>query len=299
MRYALVALADLLAMSRHGPCASQLQPGLRAPALPIQPTVLRAARARTPVPTPPARRADRRAVAGLRRSAVRRPRCCSACESKVAAASPMRACRVAGHRPERSGRPTSRKTEFDNTPWRFDMSQNGKRMTAEEFGAWMKARGVRVAKGGARGGCRAVSPLRWLRRPAGAPPRRRPRPPHRPPRREGTPHRHAGARRTTCAGRTADDALTDKRATSSWPSRVAPATAPRFGTRAVQARRVLAHAKPRDWIRAGRVSVDGRIVRDPGVPDCRRPPAHRRRRPFLDDAPARRVTSCSTSRAAW
>lgn len=38
-------------------------------------------------------------------------------------------------------------TKFDNTPWRFDMSQNGKRMTAEEFDAWMKARGVRVAKG--------------------------------------------------------------------------------------------------------------------------------------------------------
>ena len=38
-------------------------------------------------------------------------------------------------------------TEHDNTPWRFDMSQNGKRMTAEEFDAWMKARGVRVAKG--------------------------------------------------------------------------------------------------------------------------------------------------------
>lgn len=37
------------------------------------------------------------------------------------------------------------KTEFDNTPWRFDMSQNGKRMTADEFDAWMKARGVRVA----------------------------------------------------------------------------------------------------------------------------------------------------------
>ena len=37
-------------------------------------------------------------------------------------------------------------TEFDNTPWRFDMSQNGKRMTAEEFDAWMKARGVRVVK---------------------------------------------------------------------------------------------------------------------------------------------------------
>jgi hypothetical protein len=41
------------------------------------------------------------------------------------------------------------KTQFDNTPWRFDMSQNGKRMTAEEFDAWMKARGVRVARGAA------------------------------------------------------------------------------------------------------------------------------------------------------
>ena len=41
------------------------------------------------------------------------------------------------------------KTEFDNTPWRFNMSQNGKQMTADEFSAWMKARGVRVAKGGA------------------------------------------------------------------------------------------------------------------------------------------------------
>lgn len=38
-------------------------------------------------------------------------------------------------------------TAHDNTPWRFDMNQNGKRMTAEEFDAWMKARGVRVAKG--------------------------------------------------------------------------------------------------------------------------------------------------------
>ena len=36
------------------------------------------------------------------------------------------------------------KTEFDNTPWRFNMTQNGKRMTADEFDAWMKARGVRV-----------------------------------------------------------------------------------------------------------------------------------------------------------
>jgi hypothetical protein len=38
-------------------------------------------------------------------------------------------------------------TEFDNTPWRFDMNQNGRRMTAEEFDAWMKAKGIRVATG--------------------------------------------------------------------------------------------------------------------------------------------------------
>ncbi|MEO8161671.1 MAG: hypothetical protein ABI588_09650 [Arenimonas sp.] len=38
-------------------------------------------------------------------------------------------------------------TKDDNSPWRFDMSQNGKRMTADEFDAWMKAKGIRVAKG--------------------------------------------------------------------------------------------------------------------------------------------------------
>ena len=36
------------------------------------------------------------------------------------------------------------RTEFDNAPWRFNMTQNGKRMTADEFDAWMKSRGVRV-----------------------------------------------------------------------------------------------------------------------------------------------------------
>ncbi|MEO6154322.1 MAG: hypothetical protein ABIP16_01165 [Thermomonas sp.] len=41
------------------------------------------------------------------------------------------------------------RTEFDNTPWRFNMNQNGKNMTAEEFTAWMTSRGVRVAKGAA------------------------------------------------------------------------------------------------------------------------------------------------------
>ncbi|HHW4681536.1 MAG TPA: hypothetical protein ACQGQX_08625 [Xylella taiwanensis] len=35
-------------------------------------------------------------------------------------------------------------TIYDNTPWRFNMSQEGKPMTANEFDAWMKARGVHV-----------------------------------------------------------------------------------------------------------------------------------------------------------
>jgi hypothetical protein len=39
------------------------------------------------------------------------------------------------------------KTAFDNTPWRFNMTQGGKRMTADEFDAWMKSRGARVATG--------------------------------------------------------------------------------------------------------------------------------------------------------
>ncbi|MDO4710218.1 MAG: hypothetical protein Q4B94_10565 [Pseudomonadota bacterium] len=38
-------------------------------------------------------------------------------------------------------------TAHDNTPWRFNMTQNGKRMTADEFDAWMRARGVRIATG--------------------------------------------------------------------------------------------------------------------------------------------------------
>ena len=40
-----------------------------------------------------------------------------------------------------------KRKEFDNTPWRFNMEQNGQRMTPDDFAAWMEARGVRVAKG--------------------------------------------------------------------------------------------------------------------------------------------------------
>ncbi|MDB6163580.1 MAG: hypothetical protein JWL98_1012 [Xanthomonadaceae bacterium] len=39
------------------------------------------------------------------------------------------------------------RTEFDNTPWRFNMTQNGKNMTAAEFSAWMESKGVHVARG--------------------------------------------------------------------------------------------------------------------------------------------------------
>ena len=50
------------------------------------------------------------------------------------------------------------KTEFDNTPWRFNMTQNGKSMTADEFSAWMKSRGVRVARGGGAAAAPAALP---------------------------------------------------------------------------------------------------------------------------------------------
>lgn len=50
-------------------------------------------------------------------------------------------------------------TQFDNTPWRFDMNQNGKRMTADEFSAWMKVKGVRVAKGAAPVAVPATAPV--------------------------------------------------------------------------------------------------------------------------------------------
>lgn len=61
----------------------------------------------------------------------------------VAKALPAAAAPVASNDPS-AYKP---KTEFDNTPWRFNMTQDGKRMTADEFDAWMKARGIRVSKG--------------------------------------------------------------------------------------------------------------------------------------------------------
>lgn len=86
------------------------------------------------------------------------------------------------------------KTEFDNTPWRFNMSQNGKNMTAEEFSAWMKARGVRVARGAApaavpsappavpgevpaEGATPQQAPVQPVQPPSGSPPGTLPEPP--------------------------------------------------------------------------------------------------------------------------
>lgn len=39
-----------------------------------------------------------------------------------------------------------KKTEHDNTPWRYE-GKPGQPFSAAEFDAWMKSRGVRVAKG--------------------------------------------------------------------------------------------------------------------------------------------------------
>ena len=39
------------------------------------------------------------------------------------------------------------RTEHDNTPWRFNMQQDGQSMSADKFDEWMKSKGVRVATG--------------------------------------------------------------------------------------------------------------------------------------------------------
>ncbi|MGO1073114.1 hypothetical protein [Lysobacter sp. CA199] len=84
-------------------------------------------------------------------------------------------CNVAKATPASTGMPSANdpaaykpKTEFDNTPWRFDMSQGGKRMTADEFSAWMKAKGVRVAKGAAAAPAAEPAPAAPAPAPAAA-----------------------------------------------------------------------------------------------------------------------------------
>ena len=47
-----------------------------------------------------------------------------------------------------SGDPAAYKprTAHDNKPYRFDMTQNGKRMTADDFDAWLKANGYSAGR---------------------------------------------------------------------------------------------------------------------------------------------------------
>jgi len=39
-----------------------------------------------------------------------------------------------------------KQTEFDNTPRRFNMVQNGRRMNADDFDAWLRANGYSVGR---------------------------------------------------------------------------------------------------------------------------------------------------------
>jgi len=39
-----------------------------------------------------------------------------------------------------------KQTEFDNTPYRFNMTQDGKRMSADDFDAWLKANGYSAGR---------------------------------------------------------------------------------------------------------------------------------------------------------
>lgn len=39
-----------------------------------------------------------------------------------------------------------KQTEFDNTPFRFNMTQGGKRMTADDFDAWLQANGYSAGR---------------------------------------------------------------------------------------------------------------------------------------------------------
>lgn len=49
-------------------------------------------------------------------------------------------------------------TKYDNTPHRFNMTQDGKRMSADDFDAWMRSRGYRVAKGAPPADCPNAPP---------------------------------------------------------------------------------------------------------------------------------------------
>jgi hypothetical protein len=52
-----------------------------------------------------------------------------------------------------------KKTEHDNTPYRFNMTQNGKRMTADDFDAWLQANGYSAGRRAEATGPAAAEPV--------------------------------------------------------------------------------------------------------------------------------------------
>lgn len=51
-----------------------------------------------------------------------------------------------------------KRTEFDNAPYRFNMTQNGKRMTADDFDAWLQANGYSAGRRAAPAAAPAPAP---------------------------------------------------------------------------------------------------------------------------------------------
>ena len=145
MRYALVALG-LLAMSGMAHAQANCSLASAPRALPIQPTFLPALSPELTVPSHQlgaptgvlAQAYDESQTVDNVLFRLKLEGCRSIANAKPAASPGSGVIDSSTYKP---------KTEFDNTPWRFDMNQNGKRMTAEEFDQWMKSRGVRVAKG--------------------------------------------------------------------------------------------------------------------------------------------------------
>ena len=126
-----------IAQAEVGSCGS-----ITAPALPVQPTVIAPIAPELVAPS-----YQLGSPTGVLSQALDE----SLSVDRVLLRMRIEGCHLANAKPAAGGMPSSNdpaaykpKTQFDNTPWRFDMSQ---RMTADEFSAWMKAKGVRVAKG--------------------------------------------------------------------------------------------------------------------------------------------------------
>ncbi len=80
---------------------------------------------------------------------------------RVVAALPIASANAGERLPAATTTPTASEAKpVPGGPWRFDMRQDGRTMTADEFEAWMKARQVQVATGKPSAGVsRPVAPL--------------------------------------------------------------------------------------------------------------------------------------------